>query len=70
MLVVLREAAQSRAEVWVDLVGPDGRPDRRLLRPLRVEGGRLRALDPRREAELTVAVHRIADATLADPTTP
>ncbi|KSW28909.1 helicase-associated domain-containing protein [Cellulomonas sp. B6] len=70
VLVVLREAAQSRAEVWVDLVGPDGRPDRRLLRPLRVEGGRLRALDPRREAELTVAVHRIADATLADPTTP
>ncbi|WP_087509761.1 helicase-associated domain-containing protein [Cellulomonas iranensis] len=70
VLVVLREAAQSRTEVWVDLVGPDGRPERRLLRPLRVEGGRLRALDPRREAELTVAVHRIADATPADPTTP
>ena len=64
-LVVLREAAQARTAVWVEIVGPDGRADRRLVRPLKVEGGRLRALDPRREAELTVAVHRIADVTHA-----
>jgi len=60
LLVLLREAAQARASVWVEMVGPDGRSQRRLVRPLKVEGGRLRALDPQREAELTVAVHRIA----------
>lgn len=65
-LLLLREAAQARSLVWVELVGPDGRSDRRLVRPLRVEGGRLRALDPRREAELTVAVHRIAGVVPAD----
>ncbi|WP_309133812.1 helicase-associated domain-containing protein [Cellulomonas sp.] len=65
-LLLLREAAQARTLVWVELVGPDGRSERRLVRPLRVEGGRLRALDPRREAELTVAVHRIASVVPAD----
>ncbi len=58
-LALLREAAAARENVWVELVGPSGRPERRLLRPLRVEGGRLRAADPVRESELTVAVHRI-----------
>ncbi|MBO3096328.1 helicase-associated domain-containing protein [Cellulomonas dongxiuzhuiae] len=66
LLVVLREAAQARTSVWVEMVGPDGRSQRRLVRPLRVEGGRLRALDPQREAELTVAVHRIAGVEPAD----
>ncbi len=58
-MALLREAAAARENVWVELVGPSGRPERRLLRPLRVEGGRLRAADPVRESELTVAVHRI-----------
>ncbi|UZN04108.1 helicase-associated domain-containing protein [Cellulomonas sp. S1-8] len=70
VLVVLREAAQAKTSVWVEIVGADGRAERRLVRPLKVDGGRLRALDPRREAELTVAVHRIADVTPADPPTP
>ena len=59
-LVLLREAVATRTEVWVEIVGPRGTTDRRLLRPVRVEGGRLRAVDAAREAELTVAVHRIA----------
>jgi hypothetical protein len=66
-LVVLREAASAKALVWVELVGSTGAPQRRLLRPVRVDGGRLRAVDPQREAELTVAVHRIASVTRADP---
>lgn len=65
-LALLREAAAERANVWVELVGPTGRPERRLLRPLRVEGGRLRAADPVRESELTVAVHRIGTVERAD----
>lgn len=67
-LVLLREAAAEKAEVWVELVGSHGVPQRRLLRPLRVEGGRLRAIDTARESELTVAVHRIATVTRVTPT--
>ncbi|ADG73637.1 conserved hypothetical protein [Cellulomonas flavigena DSM 20109] len=66
LLVLLREAAQARTSVWLEVVGPDGRSQRRLVRPLKVEGGRLRALDEQREAELTVAVHRIAGVDPAD----
>lgn len=65
-LALLREAAAARTTVWVELVGSTGRPERRLLRPLRVEGGRLRAADPVRESELTVAVHRIGAVERAD----
>ncbi|WP_426594343.1 helicase-associated domain-containing protein [Cellulomonas sp. McL0617] len=67
-LVLLREAAAEKVSVWVELVGSNGVPDRRLLRPLRVEGGRLRAIDPARESELTVAVHRIASVMRDVPT--
>ncbi|WP_315099208.1 helicase-associated domain-containing protein, partial [uncultured Cellulomonas sp.] len=67
-LVLLREAAAEKVEVWVELVGSHGVPQRRLLRPLRVEGGRLRAIDTARESELTVAVHRIASVSrVTDP---
>ncbi|KQT02229.1 helicase-associated domain-containing protein [Cellulomonas sp. Leaf395] len=69
-LVLLREAAAEKAEVWVELVGSHGVPQRRLLRPLRVEGGRLRAIDTARESELTVAVHRIATVTRTVPSAP
>ncbi|MGY4643788.1 helicase-associated domain-containing protein [Cellulomonas sp. URHB0016] len=62
-LVLLREAAAERTPVWVELVGPQGLTEKRLLRPVLVEGGRVRAVDPAREAELTIAVHRIASVT-------
>jgi hypothetical protein len=45
--------------VWVEMVGRSGL-ERRKLKPLKLDGGRLRALDAHREAELTIAVHRIA----------
>ena len=69
-LVLLREAAAEKVAVWVELVGSSGVPDRRLLRPVLVEGGRLRAIDPARESELTVAVHRIASVTRDVPAPP
>ena len=59
-LALLREAAAEGREVWLEMIGPDGAPVRRRVRPLRVDGGRVRAVDAEREAELTVAVHRIA----------
>jgi len=60
---LLREAAAEHRPVWLQLVGPDGSTARRRVRPLRVDAGRVRVLDLDREAELTVAVHRIVDVT-------
>jgi hypothetical protein len=65
-LLLLREAAATRRGIWVEMVGPTGALQRRLLRPVRVDGGRLRALDPARQAELTVAVHRIVSVSWPD----
>ncbi|WP_242496495.1 helicase-associated domain-containing protein [Xylanimonas protaetiae] len=59
-LALLRDAVREGGHVWLELVDGQGRPVRRRVRPLRVEAGRLRALDTQRGAELTVAVHRIA----------
>ena len=59
-LGLLREAVEDRTDVWLELVDAHGVPQRRRVRPLRLEAGRLRALDPARDSELTVAVHRIA----------
>ncbi len=60
-LAVLRAAVATGSEVWLEVATPGG-PSRRRVRPLRVDAGRVRVLDPERAAELTVAVHRIADA--------
>ncbi len=66
-LGLLREAIADGAMVWLEVVGPTGGQDRRRVRPLTLDAGRLRAQDPARDAELTVAVHRIASVT---PDTP
>lgn len=62
-LGLLREAIADGALVWLEVVGPTGSQDRRRVRPLTLDAGRLRAQDPARDAELTVAVHRIASVT-------
>ncbi|SDC83596.1 Helicase conserved C-terminal domain-containing protein [Sanguibacter gelidistatuariae] len=59
-LGLLREAAADGREVWLDMVGPAGGITRRRVRPLRIDAGRLRAVDVARESEITVAVHRVA----------
>jgi hypothetical protein len=66
-LGLLREAVEDRTDVWLELVDAHGVPQRRRVRPLRLEAGRLRALDPARDSELTVAVHRIASVTRVEP---
>ncbi|MGV8977950.1 MAG: helicase-associated domain-containing protein [Cellulomonas sp.] len=66
-LGLLREALEDRTDVWLELVDAHGSPQRRRVRPLRLEAGRLRALDPARDSELTVAVHRIASVTRVEP---
>lgn len=62
VLAVLRDAVATGQEVWLEVAGPDG-PLRKRVRPLRVDAGRVRAVDAERESELTVAVHRIATVT-------
>lgn len=59
-LALLRDALRDGSTVIVEVAGHTGRLERRELKPLNLDGGRLRALDPNREAELTIAVHRIA----------
>jgi hypothetical protein len=59
-LALLHEAITERTLVDLQTVDARGVPVTRTVRPLRLDGGRLRALDPVRDAELTVAVHRIA----------
>ncbi|WP_020017262.1 helicase-associated domain-containing protein [Promicromonospora sukumoe] len=66
-LALLRDALRDGSTVIIEVAGHTGRLERRELKPLNLDGGRLRALDPDREAELTIAVHRIASVL---PTTP
>lgn len=65
-LGLLREAAAGHAEVWLDLVGSRGALERRRVRPVRVDGGRVRVVDADRDAEIVVAAHRVAAVTLID----
>lgn len=64
IVVTLREAISDRALVVLALADSSGRLAHRTVRPLTLESGRLRALDPERESELTIAIHRIASVTL------
>lgn len=59
-LALLRDALRDGSTVIIEVAGHTGKLERRELKPLNLDGGRLRALDPDREAELTIAVHRIA----------
>ncbi|PJI94002.1 helicase-associated domain-containing protein [Luteimicrobium subarcticum] len=65
-LALLREAIEERRLVDLSTVDGHGTPVIRTVRPLRLDGGRLRAVDPARDAELTVAVHRIASVVPRD----
>src|SRR5699024_7664814 len=57
---VLRWAARRGATVKLEMAGARGEVQSRQVRPLRVDPGRIRVLDVRRDAEITVAPHRIA----------
>ncbi|PFG39114.1 XPB/Ssl2-like helicase family protein [Georgenia soli] len=59
-LALLREAAADGDQVDIVVVGARGTPERRRVRPLSVDGGRVRVADVERETELTLAIHRIS----------
>jgi hypothetical protein len=66
-LGLLREAAAEHAEVWLELVGSRGSLERRRVRPVHVEAGRVRVVDTARDAEIVVAAHRVASVTRIAP---
>lgn len=56
---LLRTAAAGGSRVELVVATSGGRTDRRVVRPVSVDGGRVRVVDVEREAELVVATHRI-----------
>ncbi len=63
-LAVLQQALRDSARVWVGYVDAHGTSASRLVRPVSMGGGYLRAEDDRTEMLHTFALHRITAATL------
>lgn len=59
---VLRAAAETGQPVWIGYVDQHGTDSERVVRPLRVEGGRLTAWDERSDEQRSFALHRITRA--------
>jgi hypothetical protein len=59
---VLRAAAEAGQPVWIGYVDQHGAASERVVRPLRVEAGRLTAYDERSDEERSFALHRITQA--------
>lgn len=64
IVVNLREAIAQGRIIDIALADTTGKLTHRTLKPIILDSGRLRALDPERESELTIAIHRIASVTL------
>ena len=69
-LAVLRQALQDQARVWVGYVDAHGELASKLVRPVSIGAGYLRAEDDRSEMLHTFALHRITSAVLDAPTPP
>lgn len=65
-LAVLQQAVRDKALVWVGYVDAHGATASRLVRPVSIGAGYLRAEDERTEMLHTFALHRVAAAVLAD----
>jgi hypothetical protein len=65
VMSLLREAAETSAEVWIGYLDNHGTSSERVVKPLEVGGGQLSAYDARTEEVRSFAVHRITEARLA-----
>jgi hypothetical protein len=61
-MAVLQQAVRDKALVWVGYVDAHGTPASRLLRPVSIGGGYLRAEDERTETLHTFALYRVTAA--------
>lgn len=65
-LAVLQQAIRDKAQVWVGYVDAHGSTATRMVRPVSIGGGYLRAEDDRTDMLHTFALHRITAAVLDD----
>ncbi|MGN6160646.1 MAG: helicase-associated domain-containing protein [Marmoricola sp.] len=66
IVALLRRALDASLNVVLAYAGPDGTVSQRVVRPLRLEGGRLTAFDERSDLRRDFLVHRITAAAPAD----
>ncbi len=66
MVGLIGECITEKRQLWIRFVDAHGGIQRRLVRPLALGDGYLRAEDERNETSHTLALHRIASATLPD----
>jgi hypothetical protein len=62
VMAVLREAVESRREVWIGYLDNQGANSERIVRPVEVGGGQLSAYDERTDEVRSFAIHRITRA--------
>jgi hypothetical protein len=67
-LAMLREAAATRSQVWIGYADATGRTERRIIEPLRVDGGRVTAFDHATEGVRGFSVHRVTGVAPAGTT--
>jgi Helicase conserved C-terminal domain len=67
-MAVLQQAVRDRQRVWVGYVDAHGGTAARLVRPVSIGAGYLRAADERTEMVHTFALHRITAAVVAEST--
>jgi predicted DNA-binding transcriptional regulator YafY len=63
-MAVLQQALRDKAKVWVGYVDAHGATNSRLVRPVSIGAGYLRAEDERTDMLHTFALHRITGAEL------
>jgi hypothetical protein len=69
-LALLQAAVLTGDAVWIGYVTPEGAASRRVIEPVRVEGGFVTAYDHGADRVRTFAVHRITGAAEIPPETP
>ena len=62
VVAVLRDAVESRREVWIGYLDNHGSSSERIVRPVEVGGGQLSAYDERTDEVRSFAIHRITQA--------
>ena len=62
VMAVLREAVETRSEVWIGYLDNHGARSERIVRPVEVGGGQLTAYDERTDEVRSFAIHRITQA--------
>ncbi|MGY2876001.1 hypothetical protein ACVW00_003191 [Marmoricola sp. URHA0025 HA25] len=66
VMAVLRDAVETRREVWIGYLDNHGTSTERIVRPVEVGGGQLSAYDERSDEMRAFAIHRITQARVND----